>query len=45
MIGTRGSKLALVQAELVRAALERAGHAARLEIIETEGDRRPPDVA
>ena len=45
MIGTRGSKLALVQAKLVRAALERAGHAARLAIIETEGDRRPPDVA
>ena len=45
VIGTRGSKLALVQAELVRAALEAAGHPVRLEIIETEGDRRPPDVA
>jgi hydroxymethylbilane synthase len=44
-IGTRGSALALAQATLVREALEGAGHASRVVIIETEGDRRAPDTA
>jgi len=37
-VGTRGSKLALWQAEWVRAALQRAGVAVELRIIETRGD-------
>lgn len=37
-VGTRGSKLALWQAEWVRAALQRAGVASELRIIETRGD-------
>jgi hydroxymethylbilane synthase len=37
-LGTRGSALALWQAEWVRAALVRGGSAAVLEIIETRGD-------
>jgi hydroxymethylbilane synthase len=44
-IGSRGSALALVQARLVHEALEREGHSSRVVIIETEGDRRPPDTA
>jgi hydroxymethylbilane synthase len=44
-IGSRGSALALVQARLVHEALEREGHPSRVVIIETEGDRRPPDTA
>lgn len=44
-IGTRGSALALVQARLVAAELERRGEATRLVIVETEGDRRAPDTA
>ena len=44
-IGTRGSSLALIQARLVAAALERSGRVARLETIETDGDRRAPDTA
>ena len=44
-IGTRGSALALVQARLTSAALERAGHESSLVIVETEGDRRGPDTA
>src|SRR5438105_2173613 len=44
-IGTRGSALALAQANLVREALEAAGVASELTIITTEGDRRAPDTA
>lgn len=44
-IGSRGSALALAQARLVVEAFERAGHPARIVIIETEGDRRAPDTA
>ncbi len=45
LIGTRGSALALAQARLVAAALATAGWPARLVIVETEGDRRVPDMA
>ncbi|MGZ8437618.1 MAG: hydroxymethylbilane synthase [Candidatus Limnocylindrales bacterium] len=45
VIGTRGSRLALAQAELVVGALEWAGVATRILIIETAGDRRAPDTA
>jgi len=44
-IGSRGSALALAQARLVYEALHREGHASRVVIIETEGDRRAPDTA
>ena len=44
-IGSRGSALALAQAKLVYEALEHEGHASRVVIIETEGDRRAPDTA
>jgi hydroxymethylbilane synthase len=44
-IGSRGSTLALAQARLVHEALEREGHASRVVIIETDGDRRAPDTA
>src|SRR5439155_2157768 len=44
-IGSRGSALALAQARLVDEALEREGHPSRVAIIETEGDRRAPDIA
>jgi len=44
-IGSRGSPLALAQAKLVREALQQQGHATRVVIIETEGDRRSPDTA
>jgi hydroxymethylbilane synthase len=44
-IGTRGSALALVQARIVAAELERRGATTRLVIVETEGDRRAPDTA
>ena len=44
-IGSRGSALALAQARLVQEALERVGRSSRIVIIETEGDRRPPDTA
>ncbi len=43
-IGTRGSALALAQARIVEAALEREGRPTRMVIIETEGDRREPDT-
>ncbi len=45
LIGTRGSALALIQAGLVRDALEAHGRPAVLQVIETEGDRRAPDTA
>ena len=44
-VGTRGSQLALAQAHLVVAALERSGTAAEIVVIETAGDRRAPDTA
>jgi hydroxymethylbilane synthase len=44
-IGSRGSALALAQARLVYEALEHEGHASRVVIIETDGDRRAPDTA
>ena len=44
-IGTRGSALALAQARLVAAALEREGKPSTLVIVETDGDRRAADVA
>lgn len=43
-IGTRGSALALAQATLVRDALLAVGRPSRLEVVETEGDRRAPDA-
>ncbi len=44
-IGSRGSELALAQARLVVEAFAEAGHPGRIVIIETDGDRRPPDTA
>src|SRR6266700_721941 len=44
-IGTRGSALALAQANLIREALASAGVAARLVTITTAGDQRAPDTA
>jgi hydroxymethylbilane synthase len=44
-IGSRGSVLALAQAQLVCEALLHEGYASRVVIIETEGDRRAPDTA
>jgi len=44
-IGSRGSALALAQARLVDEALRHEGHASRVVIIETDGDRRAPDTA
>ncbi len=44
-IGSRGSVLALAQARLVHEAFQLEGHASRVVIIETEGDRRAPDTA
>ena len=38
-IGTRGSKLALWQAEYVKARIEKAGHSADINIIQTKGDK------
>ncbi len=38
-IGTRGSKLALFQAELVAQSLNASGHSTKLNIIETKGDK------
>ncbi len=39
IIGTRGSELALWQANYTKAALEKLGHQAELKIISTQGDR------
>jgi len=44
-IGTRGSALALAQAELVARALALEGRPVRIVVVETEGDRRAPDTA
>jgi hydroxymethylbilane synthase len=40
VIGSRGSRLALWQAEWLRARIEETGRAARIEIIHTSGDRQ-----
>ena len=39
VIGSRGSKLALWQANHIAAQLNALGHETRLEIIKTSGDR------
>lgn len=44
-IGTRGSRLALVQARWVAARLADAGIPSRLQILRTAGDDRAPDTA
>lgn len=44
-LGTRGSKLALVQSELVADRLRAAGHDVQLVPIVTEGDIRPVDMS
>jgi hydroxymethylbilane synthase len=44
-LGTRGSKLALVQSELVAARLRERGHEVELVPIVTEGDVRPVDMS
>ena len=44
-IGSRGSSLAIAQAELVRDALASRGRPATIVVIETAGDRRDPDTA
>jgi hydroxymethylbilane synthase len=44
-LGTRGSKLALVQSELVAERLRGAGHDVELVPILTEGDVRPIDMS
>ncbi len=44
-LGTRGSKLALVQSELVAERLRSAGHEVELVPIVTEGDVRPIDMS
>ncbi|MDQ3937729.1 MAG: hydroxymethylbilane synthase, partial [Chloroflexota bacterium] len=44
-IGTRGSALALAQAQLVADAVAASGWRHELVIVETEGDRRAPDTA
>jgi hydroxymethylbilane synthase len=45
LIGTRGSALAMVQAQLAADALAREGRPTRLVTVETEGDRRAPDTS
>src|SRR5439155_6110933 len=44
-IGTRGSKLALIQCRIVAALLGGLGAEAELVTITTTGDRRAPDTA
>ncbi len=44
-LGTRGSKLALVQSELVAKRLRAAGHEVELVPMVTEGDVRPVDMS
>ena len=44
-IGSRGSALALAQANLVVDAFQKVGQATRIVVIETAGDRRAPDTA
>lgn len=44
-LGTRGSKLALIQSEIVAGLLRQAGHSVALVPIVTEGDERPVDMS
>jgi hydroxymethylbilane synthase len=44
-LGTRGSRLALVQSELFAQRLRDAGHEVELVRIVTEGDVRPVDMS
>jgi hydroxymethylbilane synthase len=44
-LGTRGSRLALVQSEAVAASLRALGHRVELVTVVTEGDRRPIDLS
>ncbi len=44
-VASRGSALALAQAALVVEAFERAGETSRIDVVETDGDRRAPDTA
>jgi hydroxymethylbilane synthase len=44
-LGTRGSRLALVQSELIAERLRKAGHEVELVPIVTEGDVRPIDMS
>jgi hydroxymethylbilane synthase len=44
-LGTRGSRLALIQSELVAARLRAAGHEVEVVAIVTEGDVRPVDMS
>jgi hydroxymethylbilane synthase len=44
-LGTRGSRLALIQSELVAQRLREAGHDVELVTIVTEGDVRPIDMS
>jgi len=44
-LGTRGSRLALVQSELVAGSLRRLGQRVELVTVVTEGDRRPVDLS
>jgi hydroxymethylbilane synthase len=44
-VGTRGSRLALVQSELVAARLREQGHEVQLVPIVTDGDVRPVDMS
>ena len=43
-LGTRGSKLALIQSEWLARRLREAGHEVEVIRIVTEGDVRPPDT-
>lgn len=44
-LGTRGSRLALVQSQLVADGLRALGHRVELVTVVTEGDRRPIDLS
>ena len=44
-LGTRGSRLAIVQSEIVARRLRAAGHEVTLIPIVTEGDVRPVDMS
>jgi hydroxymethylbilane synthase len=44
-LGTRGSRLALVQSEAVAGRLRALGHRVELVTVVTEGDRRPIDLS
>jgi len=44
-LGTRGSRLALIQSTVVADSLRRLGHEVELITVVTEGDRRPVDLS